>query len=185
MKTARWLCGTLVIVTLVGALLAPVVSAQKFDGVWFKLKLSIKGWTLDDPTQSIISTFNESPPVYAEFVSTGGHDYDVHFWTLVDGTWSNSYTTGQTLLGTNENFLSDSSVTIVLNGGDAVHTFHTVFISSKLAGGTGEVLSATYNGVGEINTGTILIGGVTNRAFGGCTLKGKTIDASKLPFALP
>ena len=185
MKHVRWMWSLLVIVVLVGALVVPIVSAQRFDGIWFSLKLSVKGWTLDNPTQSQIVKFSESMPVYVEFVSTGGQAYDLHFWTQVDGVWSNSYTVGQTIIGTNENFLSDSSVTFVGNGGDSVHTFHTVFISSKLAGGTGEVQSATYTGAGEINTGTIIIGGVTNRAFGSCTVKGKTVDPSKLPFTLP
>ena len=185
MKTARLFCRVLVVVTVASVFVLPVVSAQRLNGLWFKLKLSVKGHTLDDDTESVVSKLNFSAPVYAQFVTTAPQRYRINFWTQVDGVWTNLTSVNETLIGTNENFISDSSLTIEGSGGNSIHTRHTVYITSKLAGGTGEVVSATYDGVGEVNTGTTIDLGVTNTLYGGCTLKGKTIDPLKLPFVVP
>lgn len=183
MKTVTSFRRVLVVVAVLGAFIAPIVSAQKLDGLWFKLKLSGKGSLLDKDTSNVVQKANFSIPVFAKFSNTVGNTYSIKYFTLLDGVWSNTTTVTKAGIGTNTTFLSDNGVTFTTSGStsNSVSTFHTVAISTKLDS-TGVVKSATYNGVGEIFTGTIVDLGVTNFFFGGCTLKGNTVAPSKLPF---
>ena len=180
MKTVTSFRRVLVVVAVLGVLIAPLVTANKLDGLWFKLKLSGKAHTLDGAGN--VAALKVSTPMYAQFVATSNpQEYKVHFWTKVDAGWTNSFTTRTvTTIGTNENFLSDVAVTVVGLGGDSLSTFHVAFISSKVDV-TGGVKSATYTGEGEIVTGDV--GG--DQAFGGFTLTGSTIATNKLPFTAP
>jgi hypothetical protein len=83
----------------------------------------------------------------------------------------------RTLIGANENFISDLGLTLPLAGSDFVHIYHTVFISSK-TNSTGQVIQAIYDGAGEIDLGSIS----GKDYYGGCFLKGTLINPSKLPF---
>jgi hypothetical protein len=163
------------------AITAPIASAQKLDGQWFQLKLTAKGRTLNSDTGEIKKD-NFSQPLYLRFIATGDpRDYNIQVWTLRDDGWTNAVTLESiTLVGTNENFISDFSVTVNGASGNVVHLYHTVFLNNKLDD-AGNVTSSTYEGAGEINSGTI--SGL--KYFGGCSVKGKTIDASKLPFSPP
>lgn len=175
----------LIIVAILTACITSIVSAaQILDGLWFNLKLSVKGEELNSAETTVTKT-TISAPVYANFVGIGSnHLYTIHFWTLQDAGWTNLWTSEYTGVGTNDFFFPDTSVELFLSGGIVMHTYHTVFINTKLTS-TGTVKSATYTGVGEINSGTIPDGSVTNFIFGGDTISGSTVASNKLPFVVP
>jgi hypothetical protein len=179
-KTVTLFGRVLAVVAVLGVLTAPIVSAQKLDGLWFKLKLAAKGETLDKNTSNVVQKATFNAPVYAKFVTAGANTYTVHYWTDVDAGWTNLASISVSGIGTNNTFLSDVALTFNGLHGDSVHAYHTVFVSTKL-NSSGVVKSATYNGVGEINVGTIIDNDVTNFFFGGCSVTGSTIATNKLP----
>jgi hypothetical protein len=169
---------------MTGVLIAPIVSAQKLNGLWFKLKLAGKGEVVDVNTSNIVQKATFNIPVFAQFSNTVANTYTIRYWTQVDGVWTNSNLDTPSniiAIGTNNTFLSDVGATFTGSGSNSVHVFHTIFIGTKLDS-TGVVKSATYSGAGEIIMGTIVDSGVTNFFFGGCTINGATIDPSKFPF---
>jgi hypothetical protein len=175
----------LVIVSILTVCITTVVSAANLlDGLWFKLKLSVKGEEMNS-TSNDVSKISISAPVYANFVGTStNHVYSIHYWTLTDAGWTNAFTGTYTGIGTNDYFFPDTSVTLLGVSGISVHTYHTVFVDSKLTS-SGTVKSAKYTGVGEINYGTLPDGAVTNFIFGGDTISGSTVQTNKLPFTAP
>ena len=178
MKTVKLFCRVLVAVVALGAFAAPIVSAQQLGGVWFKLKLSAKGYTFDTNTLAV-TKLSFSGPVYMQFVSiNGGAEYNIYPWTQVNSVWTNASTGLESLIGSNQTFISDCELTFkAVSSGNYFDTYHTPFISIK-TDGTGAFKSATYSGTGEIYDGNM--NGKT--CYGYFTLKGTSVAASKLPF---
>ncbi|MGA2602894.1 MAG: hypothetical protein ABSG14_01565 [Verrucomicrobiia bacterium] len=171
----------LVIVSMLTVCITTAVSAAGLlNGLWFKLKLSVKGEEMSS-TGTLVGKINISAPMYVNFVGTGGHGYTFHYWTLTDAGWTNSFTESYIGQGTDDWFFADTSVQLLGQDGSSLHTFHTIFINSKLSA-SGTVEKATYTGVGEINEGTIIDGTATNSVFGGDTITGSTVETNKLPF---
>jgi len=179
MKTVKSLCRVLVVVAALVALAAPIVSAQQLDGVWFKLKVSAKGYTLDTNTLAV-AKFSGSIPVYMQFVSTNGvaDVYYIRPWTQIDSVWTNMVTGTKSLIGSNQTFISDCGMTFMAGSySNSISTFHTPFINIKTSG-TGAFSSATYSGTGEIYSGSMN----GKPCYGYFTIKGTSVAESKLPF---
>jgi len=183
-KNVTSLRRVLAVVAVTVVSIAPIVSAQKLNGLWFKLKLAGKGELLDVNTSNIVQKATFNIPVYAQFTNTVANTYTIHYWTEANGVWTNTVLDTPSniiAIGTNNTFLSDVGATFTGSDGNSVHVFQTIFIGTKLDS-TGVVKTATYSGAGEIIMGTIVDNGSTNFFFGGCTITGSTIDQSKLPF---
>ena len=181
MKQVQSLHRVAVFVAILSMSVTSAVFAGGFlDGLWFKLKLSVKGEEMNSASNEVTKT-TITVPVYANFVGSSNHLYQIHFWTEGNSGWTNQYTAGYFGVGTNDFFFPDTSVTFYGTDGSYLHTYHTVFISAKL-NKTGTVESATYNGVGEINFGIVTDGSTTNFVFGGDTVVGSTVESNKLPF---
>ena len=188
MKTARLVVILVAVVAVQGFVSAPQSSAQLLSNKWFSLKFSGKG-SIVDPATGDASKATFALPVYAQFLSTSNnpsfYTYQVHLWTETDSGWTNAVTTSKNTTSTNNvTFFSDFNITVVGMHGDSVSCFHTSSASVK-TDKTGAFKSATYQGGGEIYTGSIISGGVTNRFYGNFSISGKTVAASKLPFSAP
>ena len=174
---------------ILGVLLAfvfvPLASAQRFDGVWFKLRFVGKGYTLND--SGGFQKLTVSAPIYIHFTSTGTHQYSAQVWTKTDSGWNNSTTSDVETIGANENIISDWGGTLYGGEGSSVHVYCTFFINVK-TDKHGAVASGVFDGGGEIDDGMLALvnnGGATqyNHYYGTCTIKGTVVKASKLPFS--
>lgn len=164
-------------------LLAPVASAQRLDGLWFKLYFSGKGRTLSPAGE--VRRMNITAPVYLHLTSTNTHQYQARFWTKTEAGWINSNTSGMQTIGPNENFVSDWGGTMHGPDGSSIHVYCTFYISIR-TNRLGAVVGSTFDGGGEIDEGQLAVvnNGATqyNSYYGTCTLKGTVVKESKLPF---
>ena len=87
MKKIKLLVGLLVALVFLGAVSAPIVSAQPvshpLDGKWLKCKVNGKGYKFDPGTDSY-SKQNGSLEAYLHFAWNVNH-YDVAVWTNPNG----------------------------------------------------------------------------------------------------
>jgi hypothetical protein len=186
MKKAKLLCGMVIAAVVLGTVVAPKASAQALSNKWFKMKYSGKGFVVDPTTKdSTKGTF--SVPIFAQFVLTSPNNvsYTVHLWSDTDAGWTNASSPNITLISTNnDTFFVDTSFTVLGQGGNSVHGYHSPHIVIK-TDKNGVFKSATYQGIGEITGGTIIDGAVTNNFIGSFSLTGTTTDTNKLPFTAP
>lgn len=176
-KLNVFLCGFVALALLL-VVSTPSAKAQLLDDVWFKMKVSAKGY-LVDPVTGDYSKKNLSGKFYMHFVyNAGSYDIDVYTETA-PGTWTNSYSTSESTIAANENFFSDFYLELYGEGGDYIEIYHTPFIKIK-TDGAGAFAKATYNGVGEVLYGEF--DGGAQEYYGYAKIKGKSKDASKLPF---
>ena len=89
-----------------------------------------------------------------------------------------------TVTTNNASFYSDCYLALLGMNGDLVVGYHTPFINAK-TDKNGAFQSATYQGAGEIFSGNVVEGGVTNHVFGSFSLTGSTVATNKLPFTVP
>jgi len=171
----------LIVAVLTVGVTTAVSAANLLNGLWFKLKLTVKGEEMNSAGTEI-GKISISAPLYVNFVgTTTAHQYTFHYWTQTNAGWTNSWTATYTGQGTDDWFFPDTAVQLLGQDSSSLHTFHTIFINSKLSA-SGTVEKATYTGVGEINEGTIIDGTATNSVFGGDTITGSTVATNKLPF---
>jgi len=177
-----------VVLVILGALSAPIASAQPLhplDGVWLKCKVNAKGYSVE-PGTGFYSTANGSVPVYLHFTYDAGNSwYDVEVWTDPGGGWIKTYDTFNNIpenrvypTQPGENFISDFPLPFRINATDFINTYHTPFISYKFK--DGKVTKVTYKGTGEVQGGRV--NGGTFDYYGYFNISGTSVDVSKLPF---
>jgi hypothetical protein len=165
----KLLVGFLVALVILSGLSAPTVSAQALDGVWLKVKVNVKGYSVD--SMGVYTKSNGGGPGYLHFVWNKDH-YDIAVWSIIEGGWTNSYNTTANTTSPGENFISDFRLQFFGDvWTDYLYTAHTPFITIK----NGKV---TYKGTGEIFGGTV--GG--NDFYGYFNISGTSVTQDKLPF---
>lgn len=173
-----------IIWALLAMLLAPMASAQRLDDVWFKLRFTGKGRTLDDAGR--VEKLTVSAPIYLHFISMGAQTYSVDIWVKIDNEWSNTTTSQMETLGANENIISDWGEALHGPQGSTVHVYCTFYVSVN-TNKTGAITSGVFDGGGEIDDGMIALennGAIQyNHYYGTCTIKGTVVKQSKLPFS--
>jgi len=172
MKRIKWLVGLLVAVLILVAVSAPPASAQALDGVWLKVKVTTKGYSVD-PATGAYKTLNFSLTAYMQFISTGGPAYNIYLWTQVNGEWVNWCITDENAVSPGENFISDFWLEFWTSETDYFDVYHTPFITYKGS-------KVTYKGTGEVYYGEVE--GGTRHYYGYFNISGTSVDPSKLPF---
>jgi len=165
---------------MAAACFTPTASADLLTNTWFKLTLTAKGHTLG-PDGVTVKRHDFTRTVYAFFSSntppSSLQNYRLYLWTKGETGWSNSYNRAVFLVGSNENFISDTSLKYIGTNGNFIIFFNTAFINTK-TNASGRLRSATFNSFGVTDFASI--GG--KEYYGGITLKGMTVSPSKLPF---
>jgi hypothetical protein len=177
-------------------LLAGSAAAQDatLDGLWFKLKIKIKGQTavpdLEAPhkvtlTQTAYLHLTLAPADSAgdgEFPDYTATEYFYELWTeTAPDEWAPTYSDTEMLETASPTnfFFSDIALNVNFLGGALVDTFLTAAITVKLDM-EGAFKSATFKSLGgEAWQGTT---DGTDALRGGITITGKTIAVDKLPF---
>lgn len=183
MKSIQSFRRALIIVSLLTLSMTTVVSAATniLDGLWFKLKLSVKGEQMN-PVSTEVSKVSLSAPVYANFVGTPtNHMYNIHYWTQTDAGWTNSFSINDSAMGTNDCLFPFMGANLALADATFLDCLHSIFIVSKLTS-TGTVKSATYTSLGGLAEGDVTNGVVPIFIFGSATINGSTVSSNKLPF---
>jgi hypothetical protein len=185
MKSAK-LASAIAAVFLASSLLAAsAASAQMLDDVWFKLVVKVKGYSVD-PATGDYDNYKLSQTVYLLFELTGGGplpgtalDYDLTAYTeTAPGVWTADLQDNESTISSNENFFPDVNFTLDGMGGSWVGLYHTPHIQIK-DDGMGGLKKAKYKALGEVFEGEDSSG---NEIYGDASIKGKTVDVSKLPF---
>jgi hypothetical protein len=170
MKKIKLLVGLLVALVILGALSAPTVSAQALDGVWLKVKVNVKAYSVD-PGSGAYAKSNGGGTGYFHFVWNVDH-YDIAVWSDPYGAWDNTFNATADTNHPGENFIPHLYIRFAGDvSADYIDTYHTPFIKIK----NGKV---TYQGTGEITGGKV--GG--NDFYGYFIIHGTSVDPTKLPF---
>lgn len=163
-------------IALMVLLAAPLAFGQALDGLWFQAKVNIKGYTVD--SSGLLDNISGSTVNYFHTTWVTSTTYNV---TVYDET-GNQMDAEPTFatIGANEDIVSDLGMQFG-EGSNYINTYQTSLIKIKRDSKGGGIKSVTFNSIGC----EIFSGEVDGKAFyGGCTMKAKTIDPSKLPFAL-
>jgi hypothetical protein len=165
---------------LAAACFTPKASADLLTNTWFKLTLTAKGHTLET-NNATVRRLNITRTVYLNFSTNTSaaatNTYRINLWTKTDAGWSNSYSTTESTIGLNENFISDFFLRFIGTGDRSLSSYHTPFIGTR-RNSSGRLRSATYHGTGEIYNGTI----DGKSYYGSFSLSGMTVRPSRLPF---
>ena len=160
-----------VCIALIALLTAPAAFGQALDGKWFELKVTFKGYTfvaegLDKVSGSVT---NYMRLAWDPNTSTYGFSIYASDGTLIPQGDTPTFSPDiledyETAIDVNMLFAQDDT--------NYIWTWHTSLIAIKRS--KGAFKSATFTSLGcEVDDGEI--GGET--AFGGCTIKGKTIES--------
>jgi hypothetical protein len=181
MKRIKWLISGLIVLTIL-CVAVPNVSAQAWDGQWFRLACLLKSYEVD-PATGTFEKLNARFTAYLGFgVSTanldGSRTYPLAVWTeTAPDTWTNSFSTNATTIVANENFISDLNLVFVGEGG--VFPGTGPYIETYV---TPAIIPMRRN-ISFIATGEVYFGlNDGNQVYGSVTIKGTNVDPSKLPF---
>jgi hypothetical protein len=169
----------MVCIVLIGFFAVRIAFGQALDGQWFQLKVSHKGYGFDS---NGIYKIRGSITNYMLLTWDGINlRYDFRLFRA-DGTEISQGIYGYypywRPMGDNEEIAADVGMEFAPDSINYIDTHHTSFIKIK-RDSKGIFKSATFNSLGcqDIN------GGIDDKnVYGGCVIKGKTIDPSKLPF---
>jgi hypothetical protein len=181
-KRVTLIVGLLVAFVLLGAMSAPIASAQPLDtpldGVWLKCKANVKGYIFD-PSAGDYFRQNGTLPFYLYFVWDNDNSwYDVFVYTYVDGDWTHTVTSEVTTSQPGGNFISNLYLQFLVGITDYIETHHTPFITYKYK--DGKLSKVTYKGTGEVDRG--YFNGGTLNYYGYFNVSGTMVDESKVPF---
>ena len=184
MRTTKLVGGIAVGIAVFCSVSVPRASAQLLSNKWFKLKFTGKGY-LVDPTTGNPSKASISFPVYMHFLAISSNATSVTYtnkvWTETNAGWTNALSFSKSTTSTNnQTFFSDCNLSLLVTDGDIVYGWHTPFINIK-TDKNGAFKSATYQGIGEIYNGTVILEGVSNKVYGSFSLTGITVETNKLP----
>ena len=167
---------------------AAPTQAQVLDDTWYVLKVSGKGYLIDDVSgEATKAKFKTTAYMYLSFgagdsVGDGppSQTYEVAIWTQVDGEWDVSYAGEWGLFGTDDLlFVADQDPEFATGPTSYFAGYHTAEIKNKFDK-EGHLKKSTYKSLGaELIEGTET---GAESAIGGYSIKGKSIDPSKLPF---
>jgi hypothetical protein len=167
-----------VFVVILVFLTAPVAFGQALDGKWFQLKISFKGYAFGGP--SGLDKISGSTTNYLNLVwnpGTSSYDYTIYTSDGTPLTQSQDTAFSPDILEYAET-VRDVGMTFGRDDTNYIDAYHTSLIKIK-RDSQGALKSATFTSLGcEVYDGEA----EGNTAFGGCTIKGKTIVAP--PFSL-
>ena len=166
-----------VCIALLVFLIAPVASAQLLDGQWFELKIKSKGLLRN------ISTEEVTPASYSAVAYlnlqwdniSGGYDYAVRSWD--SDSWKTTSGEDSFVYGANENIIPTLTFRSWLSNMEWFSLDPQMSFKIK-RDTSGLFKSATTSSLSCGAYGTL----TGHRFYGGCTIKGKAIDPSNLPF---
>ena len=169
----------MVCVVLIVLFAVPFTFGQALDGQWLQMKVSHKGYGVNPGG---IYKISGSITNYMYLTWDGVNSrYDFRLFRADGSEISQGiygYNPYWSPIGDNEEIAADVGMEFAPDSINYIDTHHTSFIKIK-RDSRGTFKSATYNSLGcqDIN------GGIGDRnVYGGCVIKGKTIDPSKLPF---
>jgi len=179
MKKINWGLGAiaLCVILLVGTFTA---SAQALDSVWFQLNISAKGYSVEGD-EVIKGGFKTTAYLFLEWLEPDSE----YRYILVCNTpkgWSETSTDRFPLTISSEDyiFIPDKEFIVSDPAGFNINISWTALIRAKLDA-SGEVSSATFSTLGaHVYDG---VNPEDDTVYGGASIKGKTIDESKIPFA--
>jgi hypothetical protein len=188
MKRIKLLVSLLAALVILGAMSAPIASAQPIhplDGVWLKCKVNAKGYAVN-PGTGEYSKANVSFPVYLHFVYDEANSwYDVAVWGDLGAGWTKTYDTLNNIpenrvypTQPGENFIPDFGLPFMFSPTDYFETYHTPFIQFKYKDGV--LTKAIYKGTGEVFGGQV--SGGTKNYYGYFNISGTSVTQDKLPF---
>lgn len=166
-----------VFVILLALLTAPLAFGQALHDQWFKLSIGIKGFMVDvtgELTPLVCGCENYMHLLW----DTDHYTYRLfdHAGVEIAGPLSTTFTT----IGADENLVVNLQTRFARDA-NHIDTHHTSYIRIK-KDSHGVFKKATFTSLGcDVYDGTV--GG--QDFYGGCTIKGKTIDLKKLPFDPP
>jgi hypothetical protein len=159
-------------------------SAQLLDGAWFKLNVSIKGYSISNAACGVASKANFKTIVYLMLEWDAASDnYDcTRYCESSPGVWSGLFIDGfvDPALCTEEYvFLDQAYLPIRTPDNTILAVYLTAVIKSKLDKFSG-LASATFTALGA----EVPLGAAPNvsHIYAGAKVRGKTIDSLKLPF---
>jgi hypothetical protein len=169
----------MVCVVLIVLYAVPFTFGQALDGQWFQMKVSHKGYGVNPGG---ILKISGSITNYMHLTWDAVHSrYDFRLFRADGSEISQGiygYNPYWSPMGDNEEIAADVGMEFSPDSMNYIDTHHTSFIKIK-RDSKGNFKSATYTSLGcqDIN------GGIGDKnVYGGCVIKGKTIDPRKLPF---
>jgi len=181
MKRMKWLISGLVVLTILCFFVVPKVSAQAWDGKWVRLSCVVKAYEVN-PGTGAFEKHNTKFTAYLGFtdlgpgVAGGLRRYALAVWTeTAPGTWTSSTPTPEDTVPANENFFSDIQLYFQLGGGEGIPPYILVNITPAIIQSRRNL---SFVAEGEVVYGIIDL----HQIYGGITIKGVSVDPSKLPF---
>jgi len=158
------------------------VSAQALDGTWFKLKVSAKGYSVG--MGEVISKASMKMTVYLNLMwDAGDGNYDCDSWCETSpGSWTSTFLDGvidREFCTEEYIFMQGMEWSSTGPDGAYIYGYLTGLIKSKFDK-SDELSKATFSSLGyEVYDSTTPDG---DDFSGGGKVKGKLVDAAKLPF---
>jgi len=152
---------------------APFGFGQALDDLWFQAKINIKGYTVD--SDGLLNKISGNVVNYIHTTWIADTNYNI---VVYDGDGNvmpgaSTFTT----IGANDYILPELGHRFG-EGSNYIDAFQTSLITIK-RDSQGTIKSAAFNSMGcEVKSGSV----DGNAFFGGCVMKAKTTDPSKLPF---
>ena len=158
---------------------APVVSAQILDGQWFELKFKTKGLFIDNSDTVTSASYSIVAYLNLEWDNVA-QAYDCVVRSKRGDSWGGSGSEDLRVSGTNEEIMAYWFASIWHSAGILDMFSLTLSTNFKIKkDSTGQFKSATISSLGCVAVGNFSGDG---DFYGNCTIKGKSIDPSKLPF---
>jgi hypothetical protein len=169
MRRSKLLIATVVALSLLCFFTIPTASAQPLDGVWFKLNGRFQGYAVN-PISGNAERSKGRGIAYLGFLWNGVSLYSYAVYTQQDVGWA--YSSGGEYTPDFDYFFTDWHWDWLGEGGFSINIYHTAGITPAARG-------FRYQGWGEVVDGD---DGDGNILYGGVSIKGRSIDPSKLPF---
>lgn len=183
----------LVVVVSIPALTYAQSSWNILDNQWFKVKLSVKGYVVDNDNETIVGKGAGGDPAYLlmaagvdSYALTTCMQHDTNLTWLLGTTSDGPIETGNIYGSTYPELWDFGGNALVFHNGEAdFYLYPTLYIKTS-ADGTGKVKKAT---ISTITCGAYVefVAGENagGKAFGSCKIAGSTIASDKVESAVP
>jgi len=169
-------------VALLFVFTTPSAFAQSLGSQWFQVNVKGKGFIFHELTEEYsASTFNVAGYLHI-YWNTVELMYNTEVWTTYNGpNWDITHYGAWDLYGANEDFLSPGIIGINDNTGNSWRIGFIANLKLK-KDSSGNIKGITFTDSGCIVEDSRYTNDSNLRFSGGCKIKGKKVDTSKLPF---
>ncbi len=171
-------CMTVCIALLV-FLVAPIASAQSLDNQWFAITFKAKGLLYNPDNDQVVPVSHSAVAYLYMNWDLVGRNYDYTIYSSTGSAWTGQAHTDQFVYGSNEEVMPDWGGSIRINSPSNTLIVNAN-ISFKIKKDSGGLFKSAS--LSSLSCSAVENYGSGERFFGGCTMKGKRIDPSKLPF---